>query len=513
MDNKEHWENVGADYGHSWDPPAMELLSAQELDFVSRHLPPDARAVLDIGIGSGRILDQLLRSTRSAHIFGVDVAESMVRACQERFSGEPRVAQLAVCDIAADPIPFDCHFDFISSIRVLKYSANWPDIVARLVSLLSDLPNGQATLVLSMPNRNSISRFSRDYAVPWETTTRSELVDLCEHLEVHPTEIVGFGRLPFFAYKVRGPRRLATSVIAIERMLGRLFGPTFLARELFVAIRCGGVRRSLGHHPQRLVSFDHGAGIVEKTFLVDGGNTLVVAEEEFRRLQTLSEVVGEAARSASPEPLALLPGPPPTIRMGAVAGRPLLDVLRERRLRRAQLEEAAATAAHVLVAYVAAAGSPYYDFQFDNMLYDEGSATVGFVDLGLPEGGTTDSSGLTPIDVSLGNLIGSTIFQSARPKWLIQRRQRRQAAQLCRSIVRGAGERSADKVRMDGIRRTAQDTYGRCAFGGDRVKRLWYSSVGYVLATRMRIEGTWFGPTPRRQRRPPTSVPGATNKK
>jgi hypothetical protein len=348
-----------------------------------------------------------------------------------------------------------------------------------------------------MPNRNSISRFSRDYAVPWETTTRKELVDLCERLGVHPTEIVGFSRLPFFAYRLRRPRHLAASVIAIEGGLGRLFGPTFLARELFVAMRGGGGCRSLGHHAQRLVSLDRGAGVVEKTFLVGGGDALVDAEEEFRRLQILSEVVGDEARSASPEPLGLLPGPPPTIRMGAVAGRPLLAVLRERRLPRAQLEDVAATAAQVLMAYVGASGSAYYDFQFDNMLYDEVSATVGFVDLGLPERGTTDPAGLTPLEVSLGNLIGSTIFQSARPRWLIQRRQHRQAAQLCRAIVRRTLARTPDSLRMAGIRRAAQDTYRRCALGGPRAKRLWYSSVGYVLATRMRSEGTWFGPSPR----------------
>ena len=520
MDNKEHWEKLGADYNLSWRAPAKEWLSRQELDFVSRQVPGGAATVLDVGIGNGRILEQLLRSTDSAQLYGVDIAEAMVDACRLRFSGEPRIVDLSVCDISAEPLPFDIPFDFISSIRVLKYSRNWPEIVARLVCHLSQAAtadgSGDATLVFSMPNRRSLSRFSRAYAVPWETTTREELTALCARLGAAAVEVVGVGRLPFFVYRPR-PRVLSSLAVAVEGVLNKMLGPTFLARELFVAVRNQGRHQVLRANPQRRVTADRERGVVDKTFL--GGDPVArlhEAEVEFHRLQRLCDVVGAYPVAAAARPLELLPGPPPTVRMTAVPGRPLLEVLRWEALPRERLEEIAATAGRVLVAYVAASGEPYPDFQFDNLLFQE--KTVGFVDLGVPDQGIADLPGVTALEVSLGHLVGSTMFQSARPKWLLRLRQRRQAAELCTAIVEYVNRTSPTSVRARNIRLVAHDAYRRCVLGGSWRKRIWYGTVGYARATRMRPLGAelgppWLGPGAHRSSRSRMSVPGRANRK
>jgi SAM-dependent methyltransferase len=521
MENREHWERIGSDYGLSWDPPAKDWLSREELDFVSRHLPVAASVVMDVGVGSGRVLERLLESTANARVFGVDVADSMVTACRTRFALEGRVAALSVCDVSREALPFDINFDFITAIRVLKYSKNWPDVVARLAARL----NPGATLVFSMPNRHSISRFSRAYAVPWEATTPSEIAALCERLGLETVEVVGFSRLPFVVYNVGFSRVVPQSVIAIETLLRKLLGGSFLTRELFVAVKTTDGGRILRTGPDRVIATNRDGTVVEKSFLGDDTEARRRdAQQEFDRLGQLDAALAQVPGSTTARPLELLPGPPPTIRMDYVAGRPALDVLRAGPLSADRLAGIAATAARALTSYIDVSGEAYFDFQFDNMLFDEPSATVAFIDLGRPHGSDEAASETLPLDASLGNLVGSTIFQSARPKWLFRREQHRQAVQLCTAIVERVAGAAPEQVSAVGIRQVAEDTYRRCAFQGNWPKQLWYLTGGYVVARRMQLRGARFGPVYRRaghlpggngqgEMRSPRSASGRTNRK
>lgn len=228
-----HWEQLGGSYEEGWQPPAKQLLSRRELDFVGRHLTDaDRAAALDVGIGNGRILEFLLSNTSDTVFYGIDFAQSMVDVCRSRFIDDPRVAELRLCDINRDQVPFDLQFDFISAVRVLKYSPTWADGLATLIGRLT--PGG--TLVFSMPNRLSINRFSRPYSVPWYTTTPAELQERCRALGAPIVEMSGFPRLPYLAYN-RAQGRLLTALQATERALAVVCGPTLFGRELFVAVR------------------------------------------------------------------------------------------------------------------------------------------------------------------------------------------------------------------------------------------------------------------------------------
>ena len=230
--NKAHWESVGASYDSEWDSPAKRLLSERELDFVVRHLAePEPAAALDIGMGNGRILERLLAATSSTELYGVDVAAAMLAVCEAKFRREPRVKALQLCDVSTDPVPFDRLFGFISAIRVLKYSAAWPGSVARLAKSLE--PGGR--LVFSMPNRASVNRLSRAYAVPWYQTSPHELLAVCDAAGLRVLEVAGFARLPYVAYRKAGAGPPLKALMGAERTMERLLGRTSLTRELFVA--------------------------------------------------------------------------------------------------------------------------------------------------------------------------------------------------------------------------------------------------------------------------------------
>lgn len=231
--NKAHWEGVGADYDVEWEPPAKQRLSEKELAFVADVLTgggPAGRA-LDVGIGNGRILAHLLSVTASTEFYGIDVAAAMVEVCQRRFRDESRVKELALCDVSREPIPFASRFDFISAIRVLKYSPAWAASITHLVGSLA--PGGR--LVFTMPNRNSLNLFSREYAVPWYQARRRELEAVCDGAGLRVTAVEGFARLPYAAYRTAADGWPLRVVIGGEAALGRIFGKTVGTRELFVA--------------------------------------------------------------------------------------------------------------------------------------------------------------------------------------------------------------------------------------------------------------------------------------
>jgi len=224
---------------------------------------------------------------------------------------------------------------------------------------------------------------------------------------------------------------------------------------------------------------------------------------EFSRLERFAAALTSHEGATCPRPIELVTGPEPAIRMERVPGTPLLVSLRSGALG-PQLHDRLATAAsRALMAYVDAVGEPYHDFQFDNMLYDAGSRSLVLVDFGAPDHLVVTGDDALPLASSLGNLIGSTIFQSARPKWLLARRQHRQAVDLAATIVRRVFAAGGAEVPTGILRDRADAAYRRCAFRGGWARTAWYETAGYMVARRLRVVDLTFSPA-RRAAPPPT---------
>ena len=233
--NRSHWDSLGADYSENWATPSQQVLSSRETAFVIQHLPRSpGQRVLDVGIGTGRILEELVSQDQVEAVYGLDIAPQMVEICRSRFVTNPKIKALEVCDVARENLPFPTGLSFVSAIRMLKYSVTWWDIVVtRLVPHLA--PGG--VLVFSMPNAASVKRFSRAYAVDYYKTTQGELRHRLAAAELDVLDIDGFTKVPDLLYrKVRSPL-LSRSLLAVERGLDHAMGPTRLTRELFVAAR------------------------------------------------------------------------------------------------------------------------------------------------------------------------------------------------------------------------------------------------------------------------------------
>lgn len=235
-DLRDYWDGVGADYWQEWESPARARLAQRELEFILAGLRRSAgRRALDVGIGSGRILGHLLANAADTQFYGVDIAPGMVEATRDRLGEQPRMVELAVCDLANDPLPFSERFDFISAIRMLKYNANWREMVAKLAAALE--PGGG--MVFTMTNRNSLNRVSREDALDWHTATRSDIEQLCRDQGLEILEMTGFTKLPYRAYLRATTERRSRAVLGSDALLDRLMGPATLAREFFVSVRRG----------------------------------------------------------------------------------------------------------------------------------------------------------------------------------------------------------------------------------------------------------------------------------
>jgi len=132
------------------------------------------------------------------------------------------------------------------------------------------------------------------------------------------------------------------------------------------------------------------------------------------------------------------------------------------------------------------------------MLYDEHSEMLTLVDFGYPLGQESPATASSPLVISLGNLIGSTVFQSAKPNEFTRLRQHSQAIELCADVVTAVIE-SRD-VAPDELARAARAAYNRAAHDGPWFRRLWYLSAAPLVARRLVVGHATFTAWPRRMK-------------
>jgi SAM-dependent methyltransferase len=83
---------------------ALEVQSADEIDWYAARLPGDAGPVLEALCGSGRTLAPLL--ARGFHVHGVDRSPAMIAACEARLRARALTTSLFRQDLAELNVPF-----------------------------------------------------------------------------------------------------------------------------------------------------------------------------------------------------------------------------------------------------------------------------------------------------------------------------------------------------------------------------------------------------------------------
>lgn len=235
----------------------------------------------------------------------------------------------------------------------------------------------------------------------------------------------------------------------------------------------------------RVVVLERDCTTVKKTFRgPDPEASHQLALREFERLQRFAEALVGVDGAGCPEAKELVDAVAPSIRMSRAEGQPVAEHL-TRPLEQRLMNHLADVIARAVLVYITEFEEPYFDLHFCNMFYDRSSDMVTFIDFGLPyptEEVPMRLQALTDLEVTLGNLIGSTVFASARPGSLRQRLRRRQALRLCRLVTHRLVLLAPGEFTPGGLSAGAQVAYERPASQGRWYRRLWYRTAGSVLA-------------------------------
>lgn len=220
------------------------------------------------------------------------------------------------------------------------------------------------------------------------------------------------------------------------------------------------------------------------------------ARAELGRLERFAVALADVPGAACPQPLELL-SDPPGLRMAHAPGANLFELLGRRRFDAGARERLATTMAAAVVAYVGALGEPLPDFKFDNLLYDEATDTLTFVDLGAPQDALAPEPGLSAYEISVGDMLASVVFQSARPRNALHRRQHAQSVALAVAVVCALRAAGAAPLRDPELVRAQATAYRRCAYGRSARRNAWYTVAGPVLGRRIALGSATVGPVRR----------------
>lgn len=190
-----------------------------------------------------------------------------------------------------------------------------------------------------------------------------------------------------------------------------------------------------------------------------------------RLLDALSHVEGVSC----PRVLAWNLGAPPRIVMGLCAGEPLSTFLCRLGKRDPRAIEIATKIHRGLTIYARIFGEPYYDLCFQNLLYDEATTVLTFLDFGIPDRVDAKTQ-CPPLEASLGNLVGSACYEMVRPARLFSPKVG--YLQVMRAVV-AAFENQVSGRRVDALARAA---FVRLTDNGRKARRNYYKTAGTVIS-------------------------------
>jgi ubiquinone/menaquinone biosynthesis C-methylase UbiE len=144
----EDLENNSINQFNSWaktydNPSIRYVFFTQSNKAIVKLLPQTLEvSILDIGTGTGILIEQVLLKNKSAHLFGIDISPEMVKKAKRKFQGKNKVT---IALGSANKLPYkDNSFEFVTCANSFHHH---PDSMQSLKEIKRVLkPGGKVIL-------------------------------------------------------------------------------------------------------------------------------------------------------------------------------------------------------------------------------------------------------------------------------------------------------------------------------------------------------------------------------
>ena len=226
------------------------------------------------------------------------------------------------------------------------------------------------------------------------------------------------------------------------------------------------------------VEIDEASRRVTKTYFdLRHDVAAAMAKREFNCGSRFFHVLSGFEHLACPRMLACDLGAPPRVVMEYCRGEPLSTYLLRIGERDSRAADIAAKIHKGLRLYVEEFAEPYYDLSFQNLLYDEPTGILTFLDFGIPQRSPAAKTCSAP-EASLGILIGWARYEMLRPSRLMCRRAGYTA------VTQSLMAAFAGEVSREHVENMARAAFDRLAATGTTMRRSYYGVAGMLLGDR-----------------------------
>ncbi|HUG15038.1 MAG TPA: hypothetical protein VMM78_08450 [Thermomicrobiales bacterium] len=238
------------------------------------------------------------------------------------------------------------------------------------------------------------------------------------------------------------------------------------------------VRLATGYHGT--VELDHASRLVCKTYHAPDGGEL--AQQEFDRLTHFSRAIADQPFITCPTPdhVDIAAG---QLWMTFCDGDRLNNILyRSGALSDNDIDHIANQIAISFVRYVEVLNEPVYDPGLWNMLYNSSTRVLCLLDFADPAGKIGAATDVSPLDVTLGEFVGRSTFDTIRPATCMNGYYARSQRRIATIVLQAVRARMA--VQPNTITTVADLAYRRHAWFGVLRRDLWFRTVGRMLYRR-----------------------------
>ena len=114
----------------------------------------DGWTMLDIGCGGGATLQRLLKRSKDAMVYGIDISEESV-AKAKKVNAEVLDKQVFVTQGSAEKLPYeDKKFDLVTAVETVYFWPDLPDCLQEVLRVLK--PGGKFAILIEVINGDSM---------------------------------------------------------------------------------------------------------------------------------------------------------------------------------------------------------------------------------------------------------------------------------------------------------------------------------------------------------------------